>query len=428
MRAQLTWTLITELIVMAAAIFVLKLAAQFLGPVGFGEYTLSRRAVALLYLPLVMGLGIAAPRYIAITKAGALPGYSARSFAFATLSAGLLPALIVILLMNLSPGGASAILFGSSSMASLVPAVTTALAGLTMHTMVYAIFRGRGDMRLANLLQLVNNGIVPVAAFAFVSHYAPTVLTATGVTWMLTSVAALVGVMTRERSNETSERSVGDHLRLLLRFGIPRVPGEFALVALFALPALIALRTQGIVAAGQFSAGMSLLSLVAGVFAPVGLVILPRASAQAARGDLHGLRHMVLKMLAGGVILAIAAVAAGELLIPQFVRWYFGKDFVPAIPVFRMCLLGAIPYVVYILLRNILDALDVRAVNSRNLIITLALLMVLCLVRTDIMSMALSLFISLTLLGILSLRDTQARLGQRALVAPPTVPLTVPAP
>jgi hypothetical protein len=54
--------------------------------------------------------------------------------------------------------------------------------------------------------------------------------------------------------------------------------------------------------------------------------------------------------------------------------------------------------------------------------------MVLCLLRRDIMSMALSLFISLTLLGILSLRDTQARLGRRALAAPIAVELTVPAP
>jgi O-antigen/teichoic acid export membrane protein len=133
-------------------------------------------------------------------------------------------------------------------------------------------------------------------------------------------------------------------------------------------------------------------------------------------------------MLAGGLLLAIAIVAIGEILIPPLVRWYFGKDFVPAIPVFRMCLLGAIPYVVYVLLRNILDALDVRALNSRNLLISLALLMVLCLLRSDIMSMALSLLISLTLLGILSLRDTQARLGRRALAAPIAVELTVPAP
>lgn len=434
MRSQLTWTLITELVVMAAGILVLKLAAQFLGAVGFGEYTLSRRAISLLYLPLVLGLGIAAPRYIAIAKAGALPGYSPRSFAVATLTAGLLPALIVIALMNLSPGGASAILFGSTSMSYLVPAATIALAGLTMHTMTYAVFRGRGDMNLANLLQLVNNGIVPVTAFMFVPHYAPTVLTATGVTWMLTSVAALVGVMTRDRTKaEIAERPLGDHLRVLLRFGVPRVPGEFALVGLFALPALIALRTQGVVAAGQFSAGMSLLSLVAGVFGPVGLVMLPRASAQAASGDLHGLRGIVLKMLAAGIVLAIAAVAIGEFLIPPFVRWYFGKDFIPAIPVFRICLLGAIPYVIYVLLRNILDALDVRAVNSRNLLITLGLLLVLCALRTDITSMASSLVIALTLLGILSLWETQARLGRRALAAArvsesPNIPLTVPAP
>jgi hypothetical protein len=58
MRAQLAWTLVTELFVMAAGIIVLKLAAQFLGAVGFGEYTISRRAVGLMYLPLVLGLGI----------------------------------------------------------------------------------------------------------------------------------------------------------------------------------------------------------------------------------------------------------------------------------------------------------------------------------------------------------------------------------
>jgi O-antigen/teichoic acid export membrane protein len=199
------------------------------------------------------------------------------------------------------------------------------------------------------------------------------------------------------------------------------VPGEFALVGLFALPALIALRAHGVVAAGQFSAGLSLLTIVSSVFAPVGLVLLPRASAQAATGDIAGLRHLVVRMLGGGIILVIMAVIVGELLIPPFVGWYFGKDFLPAIPIFRACLLGAIPYVVYVLLRNVLDALDVRALNSRNLIITLAVLMTLCLLRTEIMSMALSLLAALTLLSILSLRDTHARLARRALAAPATV-------
>ena len=417
MRAQLTWTLVTELLVMAAGIFVLKLAAQLLGSVGFGEYTVSRRAVGLMYLPLVLGLGIAAPRYIAIARAGALPGYNPKSFAIATLIAGLAPAAIVILLMNLNPTGASRVLFGSSSMQSLIQPSAIALAGLTLHSMVYAIFRGRGDMHFANALSFVDNGIVPVAAFLFVSHNAAAVLATTGTAWLVISAMALVVALTTESTIETTE-TVSSHAKMLLKFGMPRVPGEFALVGLFALPALIALRTQGVVSAGHLSAGMSLTSLVAGVFGPVGLVMLPRASAQAAQGDLIGLRKIVLKMLGAGLAIAIAVVVVGEVLIPPFVKWYFGAAFLPAIPVFRTCLLGAIPYVVYVLLRNILDALDVKAVNSRNLIITLAFLLILCFIKPDIMSMSISLLASLTLLGILSLWETQVRLGRRAVAAP----------
>lgn len=427
MRAQLAWTLAAELFVMAAGIIVLKLAAQFLGAAGFGEYTISRRAVGLMYLPLVLGLGIAAPRYISIARSAALPGYNERSFAIATLIAGLIPALVVIVLMNASPAVASTVLFGSTSLESLVRPAAIALAGLTLHSMVYAVFRGRGDMRLVNTLSLINNGIVPAAAFLTVEHRATTVLTATGLAWLVVSTGALaVALITVPKTH--SDESLAAHARTLLRFGIPRVPGEFALVGLFALPALIALRAQGVVPAGQFSAGMSLLSLVAGLFGPIGLVMLPRASAQAATGDLAGLRRVVLKMLGAGLLLAVILVAVGELMIPPFVRWYFGEAFIPAIPVFRMCLLGAIPYVIYVLLRNILDALDVKAINSRNLIITLVLLLALCLLRTDILSMSLSLFVSLTVLGCLSLWETQLRLGKRALSAPATVPEPVPAP
>jgi O-antigen/teichoic acid export membrane protein len=415
MRTQVTWALITELTVMAASIFVLKLAADFLGAVGFGEYTLSRRATGLLYLPLVMGLGVAAPRYIAISRAGALAGYSPGAFAVAALTAGLLPALVVIALMNLGPAAASTILFGNPSMTRLVPAATLALGGIATHGLVYAVFRGHGEMNVANTLQLLNNGIIPVAAFLLAPHDAAAVLAVTGIAWIATSGITLAFLLFREKKQIAAARSVRDHLRLLLRFGIPRVPGEFALVGLFALPALIALRAHGVVPAGQFSAGLSLLSVVSSVFAPIGLVILPRASAQAAVGDLAGLRRLVIRILSGGMILVIIAVAIGELLIPPFVRWYFGPEFLVAVPVFRACLLGAIPFVVYVLLRNILDALDVRALNSRNLIITLVLLLALCLLKPDILSMAMSLVASLTLLSILSLRDTHARLGRHVL-------------
>jgi O-antigen/teichoic acid export membrane protein len=115
-------------------------------------------------------------------------------------------------------------------------------------------------------------------------------------------------------------------------------------------------------------------------------------------------------------------VVIGELIIPPFIKWYFGAAFVPAIPLFRACMLGAIPYAVYILMRSILDALDVKAINSRNLIVTLCVVIILCFVNRNILWMSFSLVGSLALLGALTLRDTFMRLRQVPATAPAAVP------
>jgi O-antigen/teichoic acid export membrane protein len=109
-------------------------------------------------------------------------------------------------------------------------------------------------------------------------------------------------------------------------------------------------------------------------------------------------------------LLAGAGVAVGELIIPSLVRWYFGEAFMAAVPIFRACLDGAVPYVTYVLMRNILDAIDVKAVNSRNLIISLIVLIALCLANSDVMWMAWSIVAALSLLGALTLYDTWLRL------------------
>ena len=411
MRVQLAWTMVTELLVTISGILILKLAASLLGPAGFGEYSLSRRAVGLMYLPLVMGLGIAAPRYIAIARAGAMEGYTESAFATATLTAGLLPPLTLALLFNLAPQTGSALLFGRQSYFYLVPPATIALAGISLHAMVYAVYRGRSEMRFANVLQITNLALAPLLGFAFGEKSAASVLTATGVIWLLTSGVALLHVLYRERADWRGLHSMREHLKVLLRFGLPRVPGEFALVGLFAIPSLLAVRAHGIVEAGQFSAALSVLTMAAGTFAPVGLVVLPRASAMVATGDIAGVKRLVRRILIGGILVAAAGVAVGELVIPFFIKWYFGEAFAPAIPYFRAVLLAAIPYAVYILMRSILDALDVRALNSRNLIITVSIVTVLCLVNRSIIWMAASIVGSLVLLAVLTLRDVRSRLA-----------------
>jgi O-antigen/teichoic acid export membrane protein len=422
MRTQLIWTVITEMLVTLAGVLLLKFAASMLGSVGFGEYVLGRRVVSLLYLPLIMGLGIAAPRYIAIARAQVNDQYRESSFAFAMLTAGFLPTLIIVLAVNTAPALSSRIVFGSTSLTHMITPASISLAGITLHGMIYAIYRGRSQMRIANALQFINLAVAPLAAFAIGDRSAAQTLLITGVICFSVAASAVIHLVYSERHDFHGTASVREHLRVLLRFGLPRVPGEFALVGLFALPALIAVRTQGVVLAGQFSAAMSLLTIASGSFAPVSLVVLPRASAMAAANDIAGIRHVVIRILLGGTALATIGVVIGELIIPPFIHWYFGSAFVPAIPLFRLCLLGTIPYAIQVLMRSILDALDVRAINARNMIVALCVLVALCLVKSEIMWMAWSLVASLSLLSVLTLREVYIRLRN------PVTPVSRPVP
>ena len=326
--------------------------------------------------------------------------------------AGLLPPLTIALLLNVAPGVGAALLFGRASFFYLVPPATIALAGISLHAMVYAVYRGRSEIRFANVLQIFNLALAPLIGFAVGENSAASVLTATGVTWLLISGVGLLHVLYRERADWKGLASMQEHLKVLLRFlGLPRVPGEFALVGLFAIPSLLAVRAHRIVEAGHFSAALSVLTMAAGAFAPVGLVVLPRASAMAATGDVEGVRRLVRRILVGGILVAALGVVVGELVIPFFIRWYFGDAFTPAVPYFRAVLLATIPYAVYILMRSILDALDVRPLNSRNLIVTLSIVTILCLVNRSIIWMAASIVGSLVLLSVLTLRDVRSRLA-----------------
>ena len=61
-------------------------------------------------------------------------------------------------------------------------------------------------------------------------------------------------------------------------------------------------------------------------------------------------------------------------------------------------------------MRSILDALDVKALNSRNLIIALSVIVILCLVNRSIMWMCASIVAALALVAALTLRDIRTRL------------------
>jgi O-antigen/teichoic acid export membrane protein len=400
-------TFLAEFATLAAGLLVLRLAARHWGPAGFGEYVLVRRTLALVQLPVLCNMGIALSRFVAISKVGGR--FTRQTYLVAATIVAVGAASLASLSLVLAAAPTADLIFGNARYASLVRAVALAVPGIVLHSVAYGYFRGRLQMLTANALQIVNLGLMPVVIFAIPRITVLQAVTALATCWNIVATVTIAEPLAS--AVRESRGSPMPAVRELLHYGLPRVPGEFALAALFSLPTMLAAHLGGIEQAGFVGLGVSLLAMVGSMFAPLGQIVLPSVSTMAAQGGSAELRRGVWRLWLASVTVAAAMVIVLAAFARPLIALYVGSSFLPAVPVTRLLLLAGVPYVTYVVLRNVLDALDTRPLNARNLVATVLLFAVVAVIagRTD--AVAGALVIAVTLLGLLSFRD--ARLALR---------------
>ena len=355
--------LLVEFAVLLLGLVALRLAAT-MGTDAFAEYAIGRRALQVLAFPVLMGVGVAIPRYVAADLS------PTADRARVLLGAGLMIVLPVMafaaIALIVAGDRFQSLLFGPESGASMTFPVTLGVAGLCLHVLAYAYFRGLMRWRSTAVLQVVGVGLVPIVALLGARGTPERAVLLTGVGWIAVSGAVLLGVL---RGGHMSPAELRPAVTQLLRFGVPRVPGELALFALFAVPVFLVANTQGLAAAGYLSLGLSVLSLATSMYSSLGVVLLPYVSRLAAAGNERGAQSVVARTLAGGVMLAAVVALVSVPLVPYATQRYLGGGFLEAVETVRVLLWATVPYVVYAILRNPLDALRAWPHNSVNLVL-----------------------------------------------------------
>jgi len=399
-------TFLAEFATLAAGLVVLRLAAWRWGPAGFGEYVLARRTLALVQLPVLCNLGVALSRFVAISAVGGR--FTRQRYLVAATAVAVVASLLAGLVLVLAAAPIAALMFGNARYATLVRAVALAVPGIVLHSVAYGYYRGRLQMLAANGLQVVNLGVVPVVVIAIPGITVLQAITALAATWNVVAIGAIAEPLWS--AVRESRGSPLPAVRELLGYGLPRVPGEFALAALFALPTTLAAHFGGIEEAGFVGLGVSLLSVVGSMFAPLGQIVLPSISTMAAHGRTAPLRSGVWRLWLASVTVAAGMVVVLAILTRPLIAVFVGPAFLPAVPVTRLLLLAGIPYVTYVVLRNVLDALDTRPLNARNLVAAVVLFAAVVLIAGRADAVAGAMVTAVTVLGLLSVRDTRIAL------------------
>jgi O-antigen/teichoic acid export membrane protein len=159
----------------------------------------------------------------------------------------------------------------------------------------------------------------------------------------------------------------------LAAFGFPRIPADVALFGLFALPSYAAVHRNDIVGAGLLSVGLSFIQGVASVFASAGFVLLPYWSRAVTEKEARrkARSRMTLLLVFSGAF-ACAALVLLELSVKPAASFLLGPLAASDLGQIRVVMLGLIPYVTYLVLRDYFDAIATFPLNSLALTVAIA--------------------------------------------------------
>jgi O-antigen/teichoic acid export membrane protein len=308
-----------------------------------------------------LGLTVALPRFIARNSHSRSDAPASSGYFGAAVFSVLLTTGLFFVLTNALPARIAGLFFGSPALESLIFPLSLLVMGLAFHTVTYAYFRGHMEMKRANALQFINLAVIPPLVLLSAKGDVRVVLIQLGILTLMVACGAIC-LFAPWREVFASSRS---KVNQLARYGLQRVPGDLALLGLFALPTTITAHARGVREAGLVAFATLALSIVSAAVNPLGLILLPKASRMFAGGDFSSLRQHVLHLVSLTVVVTGAVAAALGIFASPLVKAYLGPEFLAAADLIRLASVGIVPYCLFLLLSHVLDAFHENSVTAR---------------------------------------------------------------
>ena len=359
-------TTITSLITIISMIFITRFLAKGLGPEEFGAYSLARRIISNIAPLATLSIGVALARYIAMTHKSKIQcSYIVSSI----ISTGATLVLLFIIAVTASRQ-LSHLIFHSNEYLKLYYASFFFLGGYSIFLITYAYFRGMQKFNTANSLQLCSMAIIPLivsSIFAYKKNLSLIVFLM-GLAFYL-SLIPLVLIIIKTKLPRISDIRLS--MKTLLKYSIPRVPADFALAGLLTLGPILAGYIGGLKDAGYFVVGQSVFRVMESAIVGFGLVALPKVSQLLAEDKVEFLKSKIEDILIMILQLGLFVTIHTFIWSREIVLVWLGPEYIEAVPIMKIIILSLGPYLGYVILRSIVDAVEVRAINTLNLSLSL---------------------------------------------------------
>lgn len=401
---DLAITIAGQIIVLLVAFGLNKLLSIRLGTVGYGEYSIAIRTASVIAYVMLIGLGIAVPRYLAIYRQMGDQIKEARCIISAISILISLSSIIIGILFIFRVPFAQMI-FGEIGYSILILPMLLYAFSIALTTFAYSYYRGLDRFYMYSVSQI---GVQLICLFlAFVSDKdVATLLRA----WSIVTggygiiVCAKVWAYYYPKANIKSYKyDLRSIIGELTSFCLPRVPGEFVLFAYTVAPLIIINHKLGMELTSFFAAATSVNSMISSLFSFVGVMLLPLVSKSLVNRQFDEANNKVKALGKVYLFLGISGIVFVEIFTPFVVNTLFSKAYLSCVPIVRIMILAVLPNAYYLLLRNPLDAVSKIPYNTINLLISFLFLNVFIYFSSSTTAYAVSFVAAYTLLGLLSM-------------------------
>ncbi len=405
-------TFLAQVVMLGCSLLLFRLAAKTFGPDGFGAYTLARRIIAFAQPVVLLGFGVGLVRHVGCVVNRDLAKQA--SYVAAASLYIITFTILVAIVMNFFCAPFSRIFFGSSEYSTLILPITVMLFGLSVYSIAYSYYRGCILMKVANLLQIIGMGILPILVLWVIPDCTIRLLLIwTGIALCVTSFVFGLPIM-REVLRQRGSLSIHSSSKELLRYGLPRVPGSFASYGLLALGPIIAAHfvSTGKVSmkeVGYLSVSISFILLISSSITPLGLILLPKLTSLLAQDETTTIIDNLTYLATAVLHISIFATVQLIIFIDLIITCWLGSEFLEAALLMRIVMLSIPFYLLYGTLASPIDAAHVKAINAKNIYISLVVFLLTALatlliqqLMSPIVGLSVALSASFGVLGILS--------------------------
>jgi len=256
-------------------------------------------------------------------------------------------------------------------------------------------------LNTANVIQILNAGIIPLISILIFNKSLSHILYSMGILWIISSAPHSIIILNKSIQITKKKYVFIKSIKTLFSYGFPRVIGEFAMFGFFSIPVIYSAHKVNLEYSGFLSLSFSFFQLFATSYSFIGILMLPTVSRNLLDDKFLTIKKRIDLILLISIFINVLYIIFSFLFLEKIILLFFGSEYLESNMITLKLLYGLIPYIVFFLLRDVLDAISEFPSNSINL--SLSLFVMIGLLFLDIFSVENTMLICFCLLGLLSL-------------------------